>query len=324
VSKVQASLSDTHRDKSLGKEDTHKVNGEGSRDHAPEFPLFANLPTEIQMAIWRHAIPHPRNIPDSVLVFVNFDLGEPRAILPPPRYITELYKDIESQNDHPNPTSILMGDTQVWDLTLRDNVISLLHTCQNSRSATSEKFSLDSREPDEEWNTNLWDPKTHTLYLAGLAYRNIDWGHLFLRWLSDRRERPHVGLALAPRIALKLDHWFMTAIQLLPEDPDIDPHYFDDCEENWLGNLPALEKLDLFIDPMRFSEEKSFGQVVPYPPLDVPVRGLSQFQAHGAPTPLQIEQEVQHIFEGRLARSGLEAPLVEVSVLCWKASRSKW
>ena len=57
------------------------------------FPQFGKLPAEIQMMIWDYA--HPRDVPDAILVFVNFDLNRPRAILSLPSPLTGVYVEIE-------------------------------------------------------------------------------------------------------------------------------------------------------------------------------------------------------------------------------------
>jgi hypothetical protein len=44
------------------------------------FSKFPELPREIRDLVWDFAVPDPRDIPDSILVYVNFVLNKPRAI----------------------------------------------------------------------------------------------------------------------------------------------------------------------------------------------------------------------------------------------------
>jgi hypothetical protein len=258
-------------------------------------------------------VPHPRDIPESILVFVNFDLNRPRAILPATGSFQGLYDDIAS-----GP----------WDFTLRTTVISLLHTCQASRASTEAIFSLDVDEPTEAWNANLWDPATDTLYLPGFASEDGD--HLFHLWLCDRRSQPHLGLKLATHVALQLDMCFMLATKLISEygedigGPLFPRARFEDSQDQWLENLPSLKTLTLCIDPLRFTNYRH-GHAVPYPSLNVPVHNLNNY------TPSKIREEITEMFELHLEdlvdqdepRPDLAAPHVEVAVLCWKNALSR-
>jgi hypothetical protein len=302
-------------------EDTEGEGEEGAEepkdgsDRTPAFPQFSDLPTEIQTKIWEHATPHPRDVPDAILVFVNFDLNRPRAILPSPEYVTRLYDDIEielfeSAEDSPSLYA------PVWDLTLRGDVGSLLHACHHSRVTASQLFSLDLEESVEDWNTKLWDPVNDTLYLTGLAYPRGD--DVFVRWLSDSRHRPYAGFTSVEHIALKLDThlatWLLPEVALLPQ--------YEHFGSRWLDSLPSLQTFDLCIDPLHFSKYK-YGQADPYPPLDVPVMLLNDF------TPSQIQMEVTNSLkeqiedDGGSPRPARKAPTVEVSVLCWRSTVGK-
>ena len=297
-------------------EDTEEEEGEGEvedgSDESPAFPQFPDLPTEIRTKIWEYATPHPRDVPDAILVFVNFDLSRPRAILPSPEYLTGLFDKIEiqffeSEEDLPSPSF------PVWDLTLRADVISLLHVCHHSRVTIGQLFSLDLEESVEAWNTQLWDPVNDTLYLTGLA--NPDGDDVFLQWLSDSRQRPYMGFISVEHIALKLDtasaKWLLLEADGLPE--------YELFGNRWLDNLPSLQTFNLCIDPRQFSKYE-YGQADPYPPLDVPVMRLNQF------TPSQIQKQVANSLKERIEddegspRPARKVPMVEVSVLCWRST----
>jgi hypothetical protein len=294
-------------------EEKGRDNEGGTEDTTSAFPRFSKLPAEIQRTIWELAVPHPRDIPESILVFVNFDLNRPRAILPAPTSILGLYEDIDGRSD---------GEDELWDLTLRTSVLSLLHTCHNSRASAGAIFSLDVDESVEAWNAKLWDPATDTLYLPGLAFDDGD--HFFQRWLADGRDQPHFGLRAATHVALKLDMSFLLATKLVAEDVDLRGHYFNDFQDQWLENLPSLKTLTLCIDPLRFTRYWD-GHAVPYPSLDVPIYNLDNY------TPSKIQEEITEMFELHLAdlvdqdvpRPDLGAPLVEIAVLCWRNTLSK-
>jgi hypothetical protein len=297
-----------------GEEEEEEASEAGS-DKIPAFPQFPNLPTELQTKIWEYATPNPRDVPDAILVFVNFDLSRPRAILPSPEYVTRLYDDIEMEHFETAEDDPTLS-VPVWDLTLRGDVGSLLHACHHSRVTAGQVFSLDLEESVENWNPKLWDPVNDTLYLKGLASSRRD--NVFLWWLSDSRKRPYIGFISVEHIALKLDT--LLATWLLPE-ADIPSEYEHFGGNNWLDNLPSMQTINLCIDPLHFSKYK-YGQADPYPPLDVPVRILNNF------TPSQIQREVTKSLEEQIRddrgspspRPARKAPTVEVSVLCWRST----
>jgi hypothetical protein len=54
------------------------------------FKQFARLPAEIQLMVWKYAVPDPRDILDAFVIIVNFNLNSPRAILPSPKELQEI------------------------------------------------------------------------------------------------------------------------------------------------------------------------------------------------------------------------------------------
>lgn len=285
-------------------------NTEHTEDAVPTFPRFARLPTEIQQMIWNHAVPNPRRIPNSILVFVNYDLNRPRAILPSPtsslRFIGTNNGSYQRQREN--------------DKRRCKHVLSLLHTCHNSRASAGAIFSLDVGESVEAWNTKLWDPATDTLYMPGLPSGS---SREFLRWLWDRRDQPQIGLKSAAHIALPLDRHFLHATKAFAE---VTPSaiYYRCVQNQWLQNLPAMETLRLCIDPRNHNKHRH-GHLVPYPSLDVPVGGLNRL------LPSTIRKGVTGLFEEHTAdlvlrdvsRPDFKAPVVDISVLCWRKSFSK-
>jgi hypothetical protein len=100
----------------------HGDRGQDFEDDIPAFPRFAKLPAEIQMMIWGHTLPHPRDVPDAILVFVNFDLNRPRATLPSLAAIAGLYEEVEDRNQSMREDSEYFDVLTQWDLTLKKKV----------------------------------------------------------------------------------------------------------------------------------------------------------------------------------------------------------
>ncbi len=88
--------SEAYRDEDMKGEEEEE--SETGSDKIPAFPQVPNLPTELQTKIYEFATPSPRRVPDAILVFVNFDLSKPRAILPSPEYVTRLYDDMDIEH----------------------------------------------------------------------------------------------------------------------------------------------------------------------------------------------------------------------------------
>jgi hypothetical protein len=255
--------------------------------------------------IWKYAVPCPREFFDIFLVIVNFDLDNPRAIILSPTEYSQI-QDMFGVNNRRGPYKA----ERQWPVRQLD-VISLLHACRNSRTVAGGIFCLDIES--NTWNKSLWDPETDTVYLAsasGWSYRSRC---LLLYWLSRKREQPHPSLVSTQHIALKLDTLLMRAMRVLLPFNAHPPITWDDC---WLENLPALQSFDLCIDPVDVSE-KDEGSVLLYEPHDVPVWQLHHF------LPSTIQKKISERFEDSARELGMEVPLVEVSVLCWKKPQSR-
>jgi hypothetical protein len=292
----------TASNESAGEEESEGESGEGIDQESRTFTNFGNLPTEIQLMVWKYAVPNPRRIPEAILAFVNFDLENPRAILPPRRDFINMY------NRNLIPPEVHEPSTE-WDVNARTEVIYLLHTCRNSRAAAGHIFCLDMDSTEDDWNTDLWDPATDTIYLPCFLF---SWPNFrFIRWLSTRRERPSQALKSVRHVALYLDNELMNAMRRIPALHADPTQSWDDWGVYWLDNLPSLQTLNLCVDPMGFTK-RTEGSLVPYESQDVPIEGIEDY-----PRPTEIEEEVTEFFESLLGE-GIEAPLVEVSVLCWR------
>ena len=270
------------------------------------FTVFGSLPPEIQLTIWEVALPCPRDVPEAILVFVNFDLSRPRAILSCIDGLKDLSSEIDvvstdtwSEDDHKYIYPRSRG------FSTKEEVFSLFHTCRKSRAVAGKIYSLDI-ESNEEWNTELWNPATDTLYLPGLAYLRSH--KSFIKWLAKKRERPHPGLQSLVNLALTLNPLFMLTTQLIPDFDNVDDIHPTGFFNSWLRNFPALQMLDLYIDPLGLGE-RHMGRLVPFEPLDIPVMKLYNLR------PSRIEKNLALLLEKCLPQ-GREAPFIEVFVLC--------
>jgi hypothetical protein len=276
------------------------------------------------------AVPDPRDIPDSILVYVNFDLNKPRGILPRKRLVEDLYRCLGIQNEilkqFPNPEKILKHEFQpilrVWDLTLSKSVVTLLHTSKDSRARTRQLFSLDLCPPVEAWNNMPWDPTTDMLYLPGLACGD---DLCFSRWLyGEERVQPRPGLKFVTHIALKATPKMMEAFPCW--------QYGNGRPGQWLKDFHALRQLSLCMDPEEYSKT-SYGHAIPYSTNDVrltkdPDSPLKQYDDCSHPnTSSGIKEHMESFFE--VCLEDLEplawraAPFVEVSILEWEPTLSK-
>jgi len=270
--------------------------------------------------VWDFAVPDPRDIPDSILVYVNFDLNKPRAILPMNQLVEDLYRHLRNENN-----KILEHGLQpiprAWDLTLCKTVATLLHTSKKSRARTSQHFSLDLRPPIAAWNTTLWDLTTDMLYLPGLACGD---DLCFFCWLyGEERDQPHPGLNFITHIALKATLETMQA--------------FPCCRYNgrpgrWLKQFHALQQLTLCMDPEEYSKAR-YGHAVPCSTNDVRLTkrsdsDLRNYDDCSHPnTSSGIKGHMESFFELCLEDLGpldsRVAPVVEVSTLEWEPTLSK-
>ena len=145
-------------------------------DHTDEdnrtFTKFPQLPAELRVMIWEYAVPSPRDIPGAIMFITDFDLSNPRAILPSPHEITLIYTEMVSEgllddpweDDEDERDWALVPGTRghfdVANFMVRSwqNILSLLQTCHEARNTTRGTFQL-ACDPSigEEFSTAWWD-----------------------------------------------------------------------------------------------------------------------------------------------------------------------
>jgi hypothetical protein len=205
--------------------------------------LFSELPTEIQVMVWRLLVPNPRSIRGALLFIVNLELGNPKAILPSIR-------DFKRASSLANPYDVDDDDDmeealEFWGVdddsmySLRRPILSLLHTCRASRTVVLEKYRLDLVSTLPEENTTLWNPEEDMVYFPPpLKFQEA---RTFLYWLSLGREAPRPSLSSLQHVAFQLNGEASSGLGLneFPEE------LTNVLENQWLHNFPALKSFSL-------------------------------------------------------------------------------
>jgi hypothetical protein len=130
-------------------------------------------------------------------------------------------------------------------------------------------------------------------------------------WLTrPRRDGKAIpGLAFLQHLALKVDRAFCGSFEVVETGSK-------PLEHEWLRNLPSLQSLSLFFDPLGVSggwntglQEMTYGSIILWEPEDVSV--LDCFRLR----PKYIERAISsHI---RPLSQGQDVPLVESFVVWW-------
>ncbi len=271
------------------------------------FPQFSKLPLEIQLIIWGFAVPDPRQVRNAIVVIVNYDLGAPKAIIPKPKEYREIHETMFSRIARRVGTEGLDCDPSEYSLDPQKHVpFVMMQICRNSRAAVLKDFCLDIDFVNQKAERKLpWGPDD-VLYFPTLGYSFER--RMALHWLSREREGPHSALATAQHIALPLERLLLLACRVFPV-------FFprpgrDEWDGAWMKNIPNLKSFGLFVDPGEVSE-KEVGELVLYEAEDVPIQQCSFLR------PCEAEEAVQNKFK-ELVGEGNEAPVVDISVLCWK------
>jgi hypothetical protein len=272
--------------------------------------MFAKLPTEIQLMIWKFAIPDARDVSNAILVIVNHDLNDVKAILPKPKEYKQIYSDmfartaqsIAMEGEHLE----LDPDDYRWNVS-KHMVFSMLQTCHNSRAAALKTFCLDVAPINTKAMQKFPWSAEDRLYFPCLGYSFER--RMALQWLSRSRETPSPSLAAVHHIALPLERILLQSLGITRVFLGRNPGR-NQWDNGWFTNMPNLKSFGLYLDPGDVSE-KDQGTLCLYEPEDVPMLHCSRYK------PSEAEKAVQGKLK-ELRGAGLCEPDVEVSVLCWK------
>ncbi|KAH6701380.1 hypothetical protein BKA61DRAFT_582456 [Leptodontidium sp. MPI-SDFR-AT-0119] len=273
---------------------------------------FPELPMEIQLQIWQHAVPEIGSVLGVIRIILDFDLSKPRAILPSIREFKESYRSINYPGYDPDEDSEEIYDNDddncsgteefaIWrssNTTVaasRRPVFALLHTCRTARLATLERYRLAIGSGVEGENKPWWVPKEDMVIFASSGYRErLTWVH----WLFRSRDEPLPVFESLEHLAL--------ANERNMDDYLIPATLYGEL----LLNFPALESFTLLLDPV-FVLDRQAGRVLLHEPEQTSVVAFGGFR------PAEIEKRVTSAFEEEIPEDR-EVPLVEVFVAGWK------
>ncbi|KAL2071035.1 hypothetical protein VTL71DRAFT_12270 [Oculimacula yallundae] len=278
------------------------------------FTKFLELPTEIQLQIWKEAVPDPRSILGVIHIILDFDLGKPRAILPSVRDYKHAYRikfhfdDTTEDDSDPQyayrHAEYLYSNTAMT--TSRAPVFALLGTCQMARSETLKSYRLAIGSGILEENEPWWSPEEDMVIFTGTELEISLLPHL----LFFRRAEP-------PPVFDSLQHVAIPAIRGLAKHllTDFPSSRVWNMEDGWSFNFPALRSFTMLVDPASILNRKT-GKVLLHEPEDKAVDVLMSYRS---------QDFIGHLtaFFAEDLDDGEEAPLVEVYVAGWKGKRSR-
>jgi hypothetical protein len=232
------------------------------------------------------------------MLSINLDLASPRAILPS---ISEYQQCIPTYD-----IFVELADA-------RSPILSFLHTCRGSRRASLRTYRLDIDSIIEDENYPWWNPDDDIVYI--LPAWNWWETNAILTWLTRSRkdDKPIPRLASLQHLALKVDRVFCGSFEVVRTGSR-------PLEREWLRNLPSLQSLSLFFDPLGVSggqnprlQERTYGSIILWEPEDISVSDCFGLR------PVQIERAISsHI---RPLSQGQDVPLVESFVIGWRKPR---
>jgi len=284
---------------------TPELDPQPTMTRAPEkFLKFSELPTEIQLLVWKHAVPNPRSILGSILFILNLDLDDVYAILPSVQDMKHAFLDddydfirflgLDSDAEYSKLLEMLDAS-----MTIRRAVLSLRHTCQASRGTILGTYRLDLESIIEAENTPLWTADDIVYFPWQESVEGLH--HAGIHWFFQARENPRPCLASLQHAAFLLTHKLFRTFKLnhaaTPEMPKF----------VWAKNFPSLQSFSLFLDPGQVGCSQG-GKIFLYEPQDVPVQYMENL------TPSQIAQRMI----ARLRQPGMQdedVPLAEIFVV---------
>lgn len=284
---------------------------------------FSDLPKELQLLVWKYALPDPHSIPGAIILFVDFNLSQPRAILPSITEYKDAYRRASTRYNEVHQDDSDDEDEDPWDFdnsvmaNHRVPIIRLMQTCKASRTVALEVFRLDLASSISEEQIQWWIPQDDMVFFAQPDSYKEDRAMLY--WLSQRREVKESNLSSLQHIAFRLDDNIATALDPITYRGEMVLY----TEDGWLQNFPNLQSLSFFIDPvmaLQSGVREHQGKIILHEPEDVIVH------RQGSLTPSEISKRVTENFEQLAKRKkGTEAPLVECFVVGvkrkWKGRR---
>jgi hypothetical protein len=222
------------------------------------FNRFPDLPPEIRVDIWKQAVSDIEC--SAIRVIVNFDLDQPRALVPSLRVAA---RDVSSSDDETSECDSNCDWTCEAFAQHQQRIPAMLYVCRESRNLVLDKYhlDLDSIIPDE--NKLWWNPQEDTIYLPSFEYKLL------------RRKRLRTSLSSVQHLALPLRKEFLNGFYVLD-----------------FINVPTLKSLSLLIDPFGKYDAEG-GRIVLHEPYDVPIARLQNM------TPSQIEELITAMIESR-------------------------
>lgn len=304
------------------------------------FPQFARLPLEIQLMVWKYAVPDARDVSNAILVIVNHNLGDVKAILPKPKEYKQIYSDIfartlegirrEGGEEGGEAELELDPDDYRWNVK-KHLVFSLMQTCHDSRVEVLKKVCLDVEPVSNKAARKLPWSADDSLYFPCLGYSFER--RMALKWLSRSRARDSEGvegeqgerekgppsLVGIKHLALPLERILLQALGITRPFLGRNPGR-NQWDNAWFKNMPGLESLELYLDPGDVSE-KDQGELRLYEPEEVPIFHCARYTPSEAVK--AVQDKLKELTLERDDRQGLlgmgkDVPSVDISVLCWK------
>ena len=274
--------------------------------------------TEIQLHIWRHAVPDPYSISSAIVMIVNpdVDLSRPRAFLP---YAKKLLHTEYSTG---------AGETEICleEINKRQPIFNVMQSCHNARTAILETYRLDIDSIIPSERIPLCKDPEDMIYFH--HFPNDDEyglsGRTMIQYLT-RESFTFLGCFETLRhIAFRFSYDALGALKMSSDYDDDDENDSDDGSPGFREvreafhmheNFPALESVSLFVDKFHLFNTWVKGKLVLYPVEDdarLPPVGL---------TADQVESKLERKLSRRDWPKG--SPVVDVYVAARRMHKKK-
>ncbi|KAH8817170.1 hypothetical protein F5884DRAFT_830276 [Xylogone sp. PMI_703] len=294
------------------------------------FRKFPALPCELQIKIWKLAIPRidvigSRTGSDGILVVVlDFNFNKLRGILPSIREFKRAYQ--LANPHHVDEEMDMYMEIPTWDYddntwaNARRPILSLLHTCRTARSLTQEVYhlDLDSTIPNE--TRSFWaDENVVSFYPS----RQSQETRAMIYWLSQRQNRQALTFHTIRHLALHLDLAGAYALGVYGDHsyPGEEYEMGSAYSNQLLQRLPSLQRLILLIDPfyriiLTKTRREEAHTMTWHKPNDGPILRMWEQR------PSQIRREMAEILKLSV-QEGRELPQIEVLIYGDKEVKSQ-